>query len=71
MLSDSVDKSYCWGGLSASNSSSVTDRVSASQGAVGVPNFSGMTLALGRGFWAQVLKNVFDRGECICCRGRL
>ena len=50
VLSDSVDESGCRRGLSASNSSSVTGGVDASQGAEGVLSFSGMTLALGRGF---------------------
>ena len=49
VLSDSVDESCCRGGLSASNSSIVTCRVSTGQGAEGVLSFSGMTLALGRG----------------------
>ena len=45
VLSDYVDELYHWGGLSASNSTGVTGRVSVSQGAVDVPSFSGMTLA--------------------------
>ena len=44
-----VDESYHREGLSASNSSGVTGRVSADQSAVGVLSFSGITLALGRG----------------------
>ena len=53
VLSDSVDESCCKGGLSASNSLSVTGWVGASQGAECVPSFSGMTLALGRGLRAD------------------
>ena len=49
VLSDSIDESCCRGGLSASNSSSVTGGVSASRGAESVQSFSGVTLALGRG----------------------
>ena len=52
-LSDSIDESCCMGGLSASNSSGVTGRVSASQGAEGVPSFAGVILALGRGLRAE------------------
>ena len=49
VLSDSVDESCHWGWLSASNSPGVTGRVGAGQGVMGLPSFSGLTLALGRG----------------------
>ena len=52
-LLDSMVESHCMGGLSASNSSSVTGRVSAGQSAEGVQVISGLTLALGRGLRAD------------------
>ena len=58
MLSDFVDESYCRGGLSTSNSSGGTGGVSASEGVVSVPSFSGMTLALGKGLSV-------DRCQCL------
>ena len=57
-------------GLSASNSSGVTGGVSVSQGAVGVPSFSGVTLALGRGLRTDRCQRMSDGGGYICCRGR-
>ena len=49
VLLGSMGESHCMGGLSAFNSSSVTDGVSADQGAKGVQVFSVLTLALGMG----------------------
>ena len=47
MLLDLVEESHHRGGLSASNSSSVTVGISSIQGAEGLPSFSGVALALG------------------------